>query len=377
MIKHLTTLKGYRPLCFADKNIIASKKNFLYLFNPESLKFKRVFQFEFQLKQKIGSLNRILSRIFRIGPNNCICQSEGSIHISMDGCLMEINIKNYDIKNIHRFRAGMRNPLSLALIDNISNFDASVCYGEYFYNPNKKSVHIWKKKHDEDKFKIAYTFKQGIIEHIHAIIPDIIRNVVWILTGDFGKSAGIWVAENNFREVTPVAIGKQFYRACVAFPVSEGILYATDSQLESNSIRLLRYDKKKWTSEIIYHLDGPCIYGCKVNNQFIFSTSVEPGFSKNAFIIDLFDRKPGPGVKKNASQLVIGNLDNGFKTITHWEKDIWPMRLGQFGTIIFPHGKNPTNSLFLYSIGLKNHDNLMEIYDFNTAPRSSLRTIEG
>ena len=43
---------------------------------------------------------------------------------------------------------------------------------------------------DEGAWRIAHTFPRGKIEHVHGIIPDDGRGVVWIVTmSDFGESA--------------------------------------------------------------------------------------------------------------------------------------------------------------------------------------------
>lgn len=357
-MKNLKTVRGIRPLCFFEESIIFSKNNSIYISDLDFLKIRKLTSLNNGLLEKIIFSNRILTRIFRYGPNNALSMGNGDLFISSDGAIYKIGIfENEAIARVdHKFRKEMRNCLSLSTINNISNFDDLICYGEYFNNPDQMEVHIWAKKISQSNWRIVHTFKAGLIEHIHAIVPDHIRGVVWILTGDFNDSAGFWMARNNFEIVEPVAIGRQEFRACLAFPIDEGIVYATDSQFEYNSIRILKHKNNKWISEFIYPLEGSCIHACCLNNDFVFSTSVEPGEMTGNIIMDLFDYKPGPGIKSSNSEIVIGNIEKGFRSIKKCEKDYFPLRLCQFGSITFPTGINLTNRLYAYGIALKGID---------------------
>ncbi len=356
--KYLRIISGIRPLCFFEESIVFSKGNRLFISDLEIMKYKEIAKLNTEFVKQLIFRNHIMARIFRYGPNNAISLENKDIMVSANGGLFTITL-NEDKQTVycdHRFRKEMRNTLSLTNISNMNQFDNSICYGEYFNNPEKKEVHIWIKTTRDKNWRIVYTFKAGLMEHIHAIIPDHIRDIVWILTGDFNESAGFWIARNNFKTVEPVAIGKQELRACVAFPISEGLLYATDSQFESNSIRMLKTQNNQWQSEFVYPLEGSCIHACQLGDEFVFSTVVEPGEEKANFILNLLERKPGPGIKSSNSEIVIGNCQKGFQSIGKWAKDCWPPRLCQFGTITFPTGSNPTNKIYGYGIGLKGID---------------------
>lgn len=356
--KHFKTISGVRPLCFFDKAIVVSKKNKILMSDYEMKNYRFMAELPDGIIKRIAYNSRILSRVLRNGPNNAIAIGNQELLVSSNGHLYRIKFEKEQctINCEHDFRKEMRNTLSLAQINNISSFDNLICYGEYFNNPNKKKVNIWSNTTSENSWRIVHTFEEGLIEHVHAIIPDHIRDVVWILTGDFDDSAGFWIARNNFKNVEPVVKGKQKFRACVAFPIPEGLLYATDSQFELNSIRLLKNKDNQWSSEYFYPLEGSCINACQLGDDFVFSTVVEPGEEKDSFIINLLDHKPGPGIKSLNSEIVVGNCQKGFQNIGKWAKDCFPLRLCQFGTIVFPTGFNPTNNIYGYGIGLKGLD---------------------
>lgn len=362
MIKQINKIK---PLCFINNLIIVAKNNIIYKTDTNFLNFDKIGKLDDNIKYRLIYFSRLLTRITRCNPHSCIPINRETIYLSANNKLYKINIEKKTINLANEYRKGMRNPLSLTHIKNIEDFDELICYGEYFGNSNKDKVNIVGKIIGNNNWKILYTFPPGTIKHIHSIISDNIRNVVWIFTGDFKNSAGIWMAKNNFKNVKPILRGNQKYRACVGFPIREGLLYATDSQLKRNYIRILKYNKEfeKWHSENIYSLDGPVIYGCKIGSDYIFSTSVEPGSGRSNKILNLLDSKPGPGIMKNCSQIVIGNLKKGFKTLLHGKKDQWPMGLCQFGVFTFPTGNNPTNKLYAYGIALKNYDGKISIIE--------------
>ncbi|NCU31691.1 MAG: SAM-dependent DNA methyltransferase, partial [Candidatus Moranbacteria bacterium] len=162
------------------------------------------------------------------------------------------------------FCVGMNNPIGFAEINNIKGFDDCIAYGEYTGNPSAGTVSIYS-RNKSGEWNIAYTFESGTIKHIHAIVPDHFRNNVLILTGDSDKESGFWVAENNFKTVRPLIFGEQRYRSCVAWPLKEGILYATDTPLENNYLFFIS-ESNNWQPEIVNEMPGPCIFSAKIGD---------------------------------------------------------------------------------------------------------------
>ena len=195
------------------------------------------------------------------------------------------------------------------------------------------------------------------INHVHNIISDKINDIVYVLTGDFGNSAAIWQVYDNFVTIEPILKGEQIFRSCVAFPTIDGLIYATDSPFSKNSIRLLHKNEySKWISTEISKINGPCIYGVKFNNDFVFSTSVEgEGVSSN-FLYNLFSIKRGSGIVENFVCVYKGNLNNGFQLIHKSKKDKLPFLLFQFGVISFPNCIIQGQYLPMFEIGTINHN---------------------
>lgn len=348
--------KGYKPLCYYKKKLLVYKEFSFYLMNLENLNLEYLVSLESTVLQKIISKSRLLVRLFRLEPRLGVQISHNEIIVSFKGRLYKIIIDKKKIKNIHKFRDGMSNPLNLTYINNIKNFDNQLCYGEYFSNLNKEKVNIYSYNLKTLTWKIKYSFEEGKINHIHSIIQDEYRNRVWILTGDFGNAAGIYYTEDDFKTVNKFLVGEQMYRACVFIPLKDGIIYATDSPDEENSINFISLENNEKRINQISKIEGSCIYGTQIKNDIIFSTAVEPSYKNKLNLLNLFSYKRGSGIKNWESSILLWNKEIGVKKILSVKKDFYPMGLFQFGTLTFPVSNLETDSIICYGNALKKLD---------------------
>ena len=233
----------------------------------------------------------------------------------------------------------------------IDGFEDGIYFGGYIHNFEKEPVSIYHRK-GRDEWETVYTFSKDAINHVHNIIADPYRHCFWIYTGDFSDSAAIWNVSDGFRKVERIVSGDQKWRGYVAFSLPEGLLYATDAPFAKNHIYLLKDDL---TSEIVGELSGSCIYGCRWNDDYVFSTVVEPDGRNETFVRLLFGRERGDGIEDNYARIYSGNLKSGFKVVYQEEKDKWPF-IFQFGAFRFPTGENKSSSLYSHPIATKKND---------------------
>lgn len=364
-LKFYFKLKNFTILSvLSDNEIIVSKQNKVLIYNISKNKFRTITVLPASILYKFFNYFSIFTRVLRLGVRYSLLISKHKLVLVFNKKIFEINLSDGTFNVIFNINRGSR-PLSISKVEGIKRFNSGLYFGEYFSNLDKKPVNIYRQL-SGDKWEIAFTFSKNKIDHIHAIIPDRFQNCLWILTGDFNEGAGIWKASNNFKEVKPILIGKQIYRSCVAFPTEFGLIYATDSQFISNSIRLLCNENGRWVSKFISEVNGPVIYGCKVKNNIFFSTSVEGDSISKGRILKYFDNIPGPGIKENFSHIIGGNLEDGFKSLLKFEKDKYPFILFQFGAITFPTGNNNNQFLFTNNISLKNINLDSVIYKITT-----------
>jgi len=284
----------------------------------------------------ILSKSRLLSRLFRLDPRAAAVVDKSHIIISLKGRIINIDMATGEQNIEHYFRQGMNNPLNFCKISCISGFEDTIVYGEYWGNPDKEPVAIYGRE-NTGVWEKLYEFPNNSICHIHNIIGDKYTNTALILTGDSDSESGIWVVKENFKNISPLLVGKQMYRSCCVYPTEDGIIYATDTPIEQNYIFKFSYSTQaKVNIEKKYEMPGPCIFSTMQNGQMIFSTSVESDpNAKLGGIKSFFDFTRGTGVKTNFSKLIFGNEKNGFSEIASFEKDILPMAF-QFGNISFP-----------------------------------------
>lgn len=348
--------KSLYPVVFLNQNqLLVYKKGSFYNLNLETSNSIHIVKFKLKFYTYFISCIPILVRIFRLTIRASVKYNKEDLLIfSFQKKIYEMNLKTFEISN--GFDLINSRPLNFEIIDGITDIDDGVYFGEYKSNPQKKKVSIYKRC-GVDNWTIVYTFDQGKIEHVHNIISDKSNGMVYILTGDFGNGAAIWSVKNNFNLIEAIHKGDQNYRSCIAFPTTDGLVYATDSPFTNNSIRLLhKNDDSLWVSSEILKINGPCIYGVNFNNDLIFSTSVEGEGTSSNFLYNLLSIRRGSGIVDDFVCVYKGNIKTGFNLIYKAKKDKLPFLLFQFGAIIFPNGKIVGDYLPIFEIGTCNYN---------------------
>lgn len=345
------------PLCFMpDGSLVCYHHGYVMVIKDG----KEINSFPLfkSFKERYIGRNKLCSRFFRIGVRSIEIIGNSNILISSGNHLFELNIHNCELSKGYYCGDGIR-PLTFTTVKDIEGIEDGVYFGGYLGNMDKKPVNVYKRI-GADNWEVVYTFPQGAINHVHNIVADPYRNCLWIFTGDFDESAAIWKVTDNFKKVERVACNDQKYRACVAFALKEGLLYATDAPFADDYIYML--NTETMDAKELFPIHGSCIYGCQWKDKYVFSSTVE-GDGRNMSRKEwLFTRKRGAGIKDDYVHLYIGNLKEGFKEIYKEKKDDMPFYTFQFGVFKFPYGINNTNTLYFQPVATKNNDlNLMSI----------------
>jgi len=356
-----TRLNGCKPLIQKDPSLIVFKRNHIYTYDFSDKSQSHVCKLNHGFAQLLLSRSRLFQRLFRYGPQCAIDIGSNCLLMSDRHGIYSIDIRGRQAKLERQFVSGIR-LFSLCSIEEIHGFDDIICYGEYRSNLRSESVNIYGRDRAAN-WKCLYSFPRGLIDHVHSLVPDRFRKCVWIFTGDYDDAVGIWKATDNFTRVECVARGSQQYRCTFGFPLHNGILYATDSNLESNFIRFLSIDNGgRCQSRPIFELNGSCIYMSQIGNTFFFSTAYETGRPKGSGIRKYLTFAPGSGIVGRSCNVVAGNMESGFTTLIDWKVDFWPKKLFQFSTIQFPTVYSDSAYVSLYSSGCVSHDNCTEVF---------------
>lgn len=354
---------NFYPLLYLnDGFLLAYKKSILYIVDPDSNYIIKKYVLHLGWKEKYLSRIKILHRTLRLGIRNSIQIDDSTVLFFVNKRFYEVNLLTGIIKKGFVPPEGMR-ALNISEVKGVKGFEDSFLFGAYINPFKKKEVPIYRRVSTTEWQKV-FTFSADDVNHVHNIIPDRNNKCLWILTGDFGDAAAIWIASDNFRIVHRVISGNQEARACEAFILDGKLIYATDSPFSSNSIRVLEKIDEKWQSRKLLDISGSCIYGCQWNKKLVFSTAVEPN-GQEVGRLALFSRKRGKGIFDQYCHIYIGDLENSFKDVYSVEKDNWPYPLCQFGTLQFPSGVNNTKKLLVYHMATKQHDCKTITLEFN------------
>ena len=339
--------KGYKPLAFLNKQLYFYKYGKLWTERNAGMKM---------VADIVGGSwkdkSRTLTRLFRREPKFAVPIDDHRIIVAGFKKLLMVDVNNKDVQIICESRAGFSDPLNICKTDN----NWLMVWGDYGSNPNHEAINIYGLRTDLT-VETVYSFQPGQIRHIHNIIPRL-KGGYYIFTGDQEAGAGIYIADYDFKSVVPAFTGKQQYRAVVGFDTPNGLLYATDAVNEQNYVYYIKDDEP----EQIYELNGSCIYGTKYNGSYYFATTVEPD-ENNRGLTSWVSRKRGAGILSDEVKLV--EIDSGMtgRVMASYKKDLWPMKLMQYGSIQFPHGES--DEMWLYPVAVQGKDGTaikMEIY---------------
>lgn len=286
---------------------------------------------------------RPFSRLIRLEPKCTGRLSETEFVVSLLGACWLIDIGNRTYKKL------FENPKGFSDVINFCSTTEGIYWGDYGRNTEYRSVKVYHLSRNH-QVTVVHTFAPGMVRHIHNIIED--RNGFLLFTGDNEAKAGIYKANKDWTKVNPWKIGKPRYRAVVGFSCQEGVLYATDSVESENHLRLIKPDG---TELELSPINGSCIYGGEIRNHYLFSTTVEP--HEGECILKIFSNKLGNGIKsRDVHILVVDKKDLNVKVVRRYKKDCWPMKLFQYGRVLFAGGQKNVSNFWCSPVACKKYD---------------------
>ena len=316
------------------------------------------FPLFYNRKERLLGRCKLIYRLLRRGVRAAEVIDNEHIVLSVGNVLYEMNINTGEFSDGYYCGKGIR-PLIFTAVMDVESFQDGLYFGGYLGNMDKKPVNVYHRI-GEDKWDVVYTFPQGAINHVHAIVSDPYRQCLWIFTGDFDEASAIWKVTDGFKKVERVAGNDQIFRGCVVFALPEGLLYATDAPFADDYIYLM--NPKTYEVKKLCPIGGSCIYGCQWKDKYVFSSTVE-GDGRNTSRMEFyFGQKRGAGIKDDYVHMYCGNLQEGFKEIYKEKKDSMPYYTFQFGVFKFPYGVNNTDSLYFQPVATKKNDLCLMTY---------------
>lgn len=284
---------------------------------------------------------RMFVRLLRLEPRVIERLTENEFVFCALHKMWVLNIEDKKIRLLTENRIGWSDPLNMCKVG------SDIYWGEYGCNQDKDGVKIYR-LNSQKEISVVYTFPKNTIRHIHNIIWSKTEQLFYIFTGDIEDCAGIYKSDKDWKIVEPILIGSQQYRAVVGFPMKNGIIYVTDSVETPNNI----YVYQNNSLESLASFPGSCIYGVETKSYYVFASTVEPPEGRG--FLNMFAYKLGGGIQDRYSHLIKVKKENlEVEEILKVKKDLLPMKLFQYGTIMFPLGQEHSDELLYYIMACK------------------------
>lgn len=342
-----------KVLAVGESQLLACRGLDLYLCDHALNPSRRVATIPRSRTYRAATRVRLVQRLLRAEPTDAVFLTDSSALINFRNEVWRLDLQTSELTLDFPIPHG-RKALRLSLIRGVNGIGDGVYLGEYCVNPGKSAISVWFRSDATAQWTRVHEFPTGAINHVHGVFGDTHRQCAWILTGDFGDAAAIWLATDDFSQVHAVLRGEQDHRATWMYCQPHCIYFATDSQLEPNKLLKLTFDSGNPRLEFLASLPGSSIYGDQSIDAFYFSTAVEPGYPPRNRVSAFLDRKPGPAILGNASCVYALSPDGSFRKVLSAEKDAWPMLPFQFGT--FQVRASPGGGAYVHGTGLKGHD---------------------
>lgn len=219
--------------------------------------------------------------------------------------------------------------------------EGNIYFGEYFMNPERRPVRIWRVSADLKRWEVAHEF--NAIRHIHGVYCDPYNDHdFWVTVGDFEGECHILRTSDNFISFSKYGDGSQVWRAVQLFFTRDHVNWLTDSNLEPN--HACRMSRKTGVLEIGQALDASAWYGCSTREGVHMAfTTIERG----------------PAIKSNESSVLVSLDAFRWEKVFAFKKDFWkPVQVFKYGVISCPSGQMSVNDLYLSGEGLIGLDGL-------------------
>jgi hypothetical protein len=148
-------------------------------------------------------------------------------------------------------------------------------FGEYFSNPERSYVKVFKYSRIGKCWEANYVFLPGEIRHIHAIQKDPYTGRLWICTGDEDHEPMIGWSEDYFKSIIQIGRGSQLWRACQLVFTEEAVFWGTDTG-SVDLAGIYRWDRKDMELTKLYNTEGAVFYSTRLaDGTIVMSTDRE------------------------------------------------------------------------------------------------------
>lgn len=303
------------------ETVLASRRNRIYQSIDSGNQWTVLLSLPVATVPWVESATRLTRRLFRAGIHH-IGRAGENLVIMAFRSIYCYNLKTMRLLEDNIVDIPGSRPLKLCKAS-----ESILYFGEYRANKTRKPVNIFGSMDGGLHWQPVYQFES--VRHIHGVFYDPYSNAIWVTTGDKDDEAGIFVTENHFRTLERVIGGNQQTRAIQLLFTDDYVYFGSDTPLENNHI--YRLSRHSGGVEMLQEVEGSVFHGCKIGDKLFFSTACEPS------------------AVNRSRDVVVWTSNDGvrWRRFLSVRKDRWPMKLFQYGQILFPNGDGPNDTLWL------------------------------
>jgi hypothetical protein len=237
-----------------------------------------------------------------------------------------------------QFELAFRDPQSKRPLSLCCDDEGNIYFGQYFSNESRNPISIFQSQDDGRTFRECYRFSAGEVRHVHGLIYDRFRNMIWVLTGDYGNEAKIALATPGFQNVRTLAQGTQQTRACDGICTADRFVYATDTPLEQNHV--VHLDPQSGESENVAKIQNSVLFMGEACGGAFLSTIVEPSELNSTRNVHIW----------------FSSDNRAWQEVISIERDRWSLRYFQYPMASFAFGPRECPYSFVNFRGVRGHD---------------------
>lgn len=300
-------------------------------------KWKRWAKFPFHSPRDLFGFSRPTARAFRADKCNVYVNRFGNVLGIRAGMVFHVK-EGFDPIPLFSINGDCVLHGSLAEDD-----QGNIYFGEYFMNPTRQEVRIWRVSPQMDGWEIIYAFPASTIRHVHGIYRDPFqKDAYWITVGDFNGECYLLCTRDRFKTYTHYGDGKQTWRAVRLFFSENHINWITDSNLEQNYA--CRMDRSS----------GKLETGMQIANSGWYGTTTREGLHVAFTTVE-----KGAGITSPYSEILISRDAFNWQAIHQFKKDILrPIQVFKYGVISCPSGVMSQHDLYISGEGLVGLDGM-------------------
>lgn len=312
------SLKG-RVLYQSSEKMLFSRGRNLFISYDEGKSYFAFSMMPVSLLMACVCLSSLACRLFRLGFHHVVPCENGYFVFFNKSVYFVDAVGNVEMLP-HSLKGGR--PLCVAC------FDGWCYYGEYSSNEGRAPVSI-------NRFNTVLHETVAMVSgvrHIHGVFYDPYEEGIWFSTGDSDHESGIWKLVDG--EARMIVGGSQKFRAVQLVFTKDYIYYGTDTPMENNFI--CRVERSGYRFEKVVSVSSSVFYGANTSKYISFSTVAEPSLVNDTTKVEVW-------VSSNWRE---------WSCVMSFKKDLFPMRLFQYGQIVYPYIDGENSSFWVYAMSV-------------------------